>query len=68
MVYVGRDVKNHLFPNSLARAGTTATGLVAEKSIQPDLQHIQEWGIQSFSCQSVSVPHHPHSEEFLPNV
>jgi len=41
---------------------------VAQSSIQPGLEHCQAGGIQSFSGQPVLVFHHPHGEEFLPNI
>jgi len=41
---------------------------VAQSSIQPGLEHYQRRGIHSFSGQPISVLHHPHGEEFLPNI
>ncbi|KAK4813670.1 hypothetical protein QYF61_017637, partial [Mycteria americana] len=41
---------------------------VAQSPIQPGLKHFQGWGIHNFSGQPVPVPHHPHSEEFLPYI
>jgi len=41
---------------------------VAQSSIQPGLEHCQGGGSHSFSGQSLPVPHHPHGEEFLPNI
>ena len=33
----------------------------AQGPIQPSLEHLQGWGIHSFSGQIVPVPHHPLS-------
>ena len=41
---------------------------VAQSSIQPGLERCQGGGIHSFSGQPVPVFHHPHGEEFLPNI
>jgi len=41
---------------------------VAQSSIQPGLEHCQGWGSHNFSGQLVPVFHHPHGEEFLPNI
>jgi len=38
---------------------------VAQSPIQPGLEPCQGGGIYNFSGQPVSVPHHPHSKEFL---
>lgn len=40
----------------------------AYSPIQLSLEHHQGWGTHSFSEQPVSVPHDPHSEEFLPVI
>ena len=36
--------------------------------IQPDLEHLQGWGVHSFPAQPVPMPHHPLSKEFIPNI
>jgi len=41
---------------------------VAQSPIQPGLEHCQGGGSHSFSGQPLPVPHHPHGEEFLPNL
>ena len=41
---------------------------VTQGPIQSDLEHLQRWGIHSFSGKPVPVPHHPLSEEFPPNL
>ena len=40
----------------------------AQSSIQPGLEHCQGGGSHSFSGQPGPGPHHPHGEEFLPNI
>jgi len=40
----------------------------AQSSIQPGLGHCQGGGSHSFSGQPVPVFHHPHGEEFLPDI
>jgi len=40
----------------------------AQSSIQPGLGHCQGGGSHSFSGQPGPVFHHPHGEEFLPNI
>jgi len=39
---------------------------VAQRHIQPRLEHCQGWGNHSFSGQPVPVPHHFYGKEFLP--
>ena len=68
MVWIGRDLKDHLFPTPLPWAGTPSTRPGCSKPIQPGLEHCQGWGIHNLSGQPVPVPHHPHGEEFLHNV
>jgi len=41
---------------------------VAQRPIQPGLEHCQGGGIHSYSVQPVPVPHHSHSREFIPNT
>jgi len=41
---------------------------VAQSPIQPGLEHSQGGSSHRFSGQPVTVPHHPHSKEFLPNI
>jgi len=41
---------------------------VAQSPIQPGLEHCQGGDSHSFSGQPVPVPHHPCSEEFIPNI
>ena len=40
----------------------------AQSSIQPGLEPCQGGGSHSFSGQPGPVSHHPHGEEFLPNI
>ena len=40
----------------------------AQSSIQSGLEHCQGGDIHSFSGQPVPMFHHPHDEEFLPNI
>ena len=67
MVWVGRDVKDHIVPNLLP-VGHLPLDQVAQSPIQPGLEHSQGRGSHSFSGQHVPVPHHTHGKEFLPNI
>jgi len=68
MVWVGRDCKDHLFPNPCHRQGHHSLDQVAQSPIQAGFEHFQEEGIHNFSGQLVPVPHHSHSKEFLPST
>jgi len=68
MVRVGRDLKDYLVPTPCHEQGHLPLHQVAQSSIQPGLKHFQGGGIHNFSGQPVSVFHHPHGEEFLPNI
>jgi len=41
---------------------------VTQSSIQPDLEHCQGGGSHKFSGLHVTVFHHSHGEEFVPNI
>jgi len=41
---------------------------VTQSPIQLGLEHFRERDIHNFSGKPVSLPHHPHSEEFLPYI
>ena len=56
------------FPPPCHEQGHLPPDQVAQSSIQPGLEPCQGGGSHSFSGQPVSVPHHPHGEEFLPNI
>jgi len=58
MTWVGRDLKDDPVPNLLLWADYHPPAQAAQDLIQPDLQHLQGWGIHSFSGQSMPVPHH----------
>ena len=64
IVWVGKDLKDHLVPVFLPWAGTPSTRPGCSKT-HPTCQG---WGSHSFSGQPVPMPHHPHSKEFLPNI
>jgi len=68
MVWVGRDLKDHLVPPPRHGQGHLPLEQAAQSPIQPGLEHCQEGGSHSFSGQPMPVPHHPHSEEFLPYI
>lgn len=71
MVWVERDLiveRDHLVSTPLPQQVYFPLDQVAQSSMQPGLEHLQGWGIQSFSGQSISVPHHPHSKELPPNI
>ena len=60
MVWVGRDLKDHLVPTPLPGQGHPPLDQGAQSHIQPGLGHFQGGGIHSFSGISVPVPHHHH--------
>ena len=68
MVWVGRDLKDHLVQPPCHGQGHLPLDQVAQSPIQPGLGHCQGWGSHSLSGQPVPVSHHPHSKEFLPYV
>jgi len=68
MVRVGRDLKDHPVPTPCHEKGYLPLDQVAQSSIQPGLEHFQGGGIHNFSGQPVAMFHHPHGEEFLPNI
>jgi len=68
MVWIGRDLLDHLIPTPLPWAGTLPPDQGAQSPIQPGLEHCQGGGSHSFSGKPVPVPHHPHSKEFLPYI
>jgi len=62
MVWVGRDLIDHLVPVPLPGAGTPSTRPGCSKP-HPTCQG---GGSHSFSGQPVPGPHHSHSKEFPP--
>ena len=52
MVWVGRDLKDHQTPNHCHRQGCHLLDQAAQGLIQPGLEHLQRWGIHSFSGQA----------------
>jgi len=68
MVWVGRDLKDHLVPPPLPWQGYLPLDQVVQSPIQPGLEHCQGGGSHSFSGQPVPVPHDPQGKEFLPNI
>ena len=65
-VWVGRDLKDHIVPTPLPRAGTPSTRPGCSNTHPTWDGHFQGWDIHSLSEKSVVVPHHPHSKECLP--
>jgi len=61
MVWVGRDLKDHLVPTPCPGQGHLPLDQVAQSRIQPGLESFQGGGSHSFFGQPVPVPHHPHS-------
>ena len=59
MVWVGRELIDHLVPTPLP------LDRVTQSPIQLGLEHCQGGGFHNFSGQPVPVPHHTHGEEFL---
>ena len=41
---------------------------VAQSLVQPDLEHLEGWGIHRLSGQPVHAPHLPYRKKFLPYI
>jgi len=65
MVWVGRDLIDHLVPTPLHGEGHLPLDQVAQSPVQPGLEPFQAWGIHSFSGRPVPVAHHPQCKEFF---
>jgi len=65
MVWVGKNLIDHLVPPLCHGQGHLPLDQVAQSPIQRGLQQFQGGGIHDFSGQPVPVPHHPHSKEVL---
>ena len=65
MIWVGRDIVDHLAPTLHHGQGHLPLDQVAQSPVQPGLEHFQGGDILIFSGQHVPVPHHPLSKEFL---
>jgi len=65
MVWVGRDLTDHLIPPTGHGQGHLPPAQVAQSSIQPGLEHFQGGGSHSFSGQPGPGPHDPQNGEFL---
>jgi len=63
MVWVGRDLEDHLVPTPCHEQGHLPPAHAAQSSIQPGLEHCQGGGSHSFSGQPGPVFHHSHGEE-----
>ena len=59
MAWVGRNLKDHLVPAPLPRAGlpTTRSSISNKGPIQPGLEHLQGWDIHNLSGQPATAPH-----------
>jgi len=68
MVWVGKDLKDHLVPNPLPRAGSLPPDQAAQSPVQPGLEPCQGGGSHSSSGQPVPGPQSPQSNEFLPYI
>jgi len=66
MVWVGRDLTDHLVPTPCHRQGHLSVDWSAQSPIQPGLEHFQEGVSHNFSGQHVPVPHNSHHKEILP--
>lgn len=62
---VERTSKIILVPIPLPQTGCHPLDQVAESPIQTSLEHFSGWCLQNSFGKPNSVPHHPHSEEFL---
>ena len=66
MVWVGKDLKDHLVPVfSVVGWGCHPLAPFAQGAIQPGFKHLQEQGIHSFSGHHIPVSHCPLSKKFL---
>ena len=61
MVWVRRDLQDHLIPKACYRQGHLPLDLVAQSPIQPGHECFQRGGIHNLSGQPVPVSHHPHN-------
>ena len=68
MVWVGRTLKTIWFQPPCREQGRLPPAQGAQSSNQPGLEHCQGGGSHSFYGQPGPVFHHPHGEEFLPNI
>jgi len=66
MVCVRRDINTHSVATHCHGQGCPQTAQVAQDPIQPDLEHLQGWGVHSL-WKAVPVPHKSLSQEFLPS-
>lgn len=66
MVWVGRNLKDHVFPTLCSGQGTSHQSVLLRAPSNLALSTDSKWGIHNFSGQP--VPHHLDSEEFLPNI
>lgn len=56
MAWVGKDHKDRVVPAPCPGQGCLPPAQAAQGSMQPGLKRFQEWGILSFSGQSVPLP------------
>ena len=72
MAWIGRGFKDHQVPTPLLQAGLpTATSVldqIVQGPIQPELEHLQGWGIHNLSGQPVPTPHHSHRKELPSDI
>lgn len=66
IVLVGRGLKDYLLSAPLQRQ--LLLHQVAQRTIQPDIEHIQQWNLHNFSGQLIPVPQHPSSLKPFPLV
>ena len=62
MALVEKDHNDHLVPTPCYVQGHQPADQAAQSHIQPGLECLQGWGINSLLGQPVPVPHHPLSE------
>jgi len=68
MVWVGGDLLRPSGPTPCSEQRHLHLGQGAQSPVQPGLRCFQGWGIDHLSGQPALGFHHPHSEEFLPNI
>lgn len=72
MVWIGKDIKDHLVSTPCHGQGDLSLGQVAQSSIHPSIRlalNASEEGAATTTLgKPIPVPHHPQSKEFPPNI
>jgi len=68
MAWIGRDLSDPLVRAPCCRHRHLPLDQATQRPTQPGLERSQGEGIHNLAGQPVPVSHHPHSEDFLPNI